>query len=676
MHGGFFYGLKMKDNRAYSVLNIKKVDEDQRIIRGMATTPEADRVGDTVDPFGVEFRNPTPLLMMHNHDLPVGSVTFGKPTKDGVPFEARIPKIENPSGLKARVDEAWESVKSGIITAVSIGFRALEWSVNEKTGGLNFLKSEIMELSLVSVPANRSATINSIKSFDAELRQAALGEKAEDAKEKTVSGVTEKKSQTVKLTPKKENKMNLQDQIKQFQNERAAKVAQMEELMEKSVEAGESLAEDQAETYDTLEGEVKKIDEHLKRMESLQKTKMSTAKAVDDKPTEKAAVESRMTSPVRVKQTLEKGIGFARLAKCKALSRLNNVPAYEVASSLYGQDNEVHHVLKSAVSAGTTLQSTWAAPLVGDESSIFADFIEYLRPMTILGKFGTNGIPSLRRVPFRTRLVGQTSGGAGYWVGEGAAKPVTKFDFNDTTLEPLKVANIAVITMELLRDSSPSAEAIVRDQLAAALRERLDIDFIDPAKVAVSNISPASITNGVSAITSVGPTADDIRCDLQALFGAFIAANNAPTNGVFIMSSVTALALSLMRNPLGQAEFSGITMNGGMLFGLPVIVSEYVPTDTAGGYVFLVNASDVYLGDDGGISVDMSDQASLQMLDSGAGGAGAPTNNSATPTPTTLVSLWQTNSVGFRAERTINYAKRRASAVAVLDGVNWGSCAT
>ncbi len=660
----------MDNTRAYSILNIKKVDDEQRIIRGMATTPEPDRVGDVVDPFGVEYRNPAPLLWMHQHDLPVGSVTFGKPTKDGVPFEARIPQIDSPMGLKARVDEAWESVKAGLIQAVSIGFRALEWSVNEKTGGLNFLKTELLELSLVSVPANRGATINSIKSFDAEIRKAASGQIAEEAQSKP-SGVTEKKSKPVKLTPKEgKTKMNIQEQIKQFQNERASKVAQMEALMEKSVKAGESLDEADAEQYDALETEVKGIDQHIKRMEGLQKAQMSNAKAVDDKPTEKAAVESRVTSPVRVKQSLEKGIGFARLAKCKALSKMNNVPAYEVASTLYGDDNQIHHVLKAAVAAGNTTQTTWAAPLVGDESSIFADFIEYLRPQTILGKFGTGGVPSLRRVPFRTRLVGQTSGGSGYWVGEGLAKPVTKFDFNDTTLEPLKVANIAVITMELLRDSSPSAEALIRDQLAAALRERMDIDFIDPAKTASAGVSPASITNGVAAITSTGATADDVRCDLQALFGAFIAANNAPTTGVFIMSSVTALALSLMHNALGQPEFPGITMNGGMLSGLPVIVSEYVPTDTAGGYVFLVNAGDVYLGDEGGINVDMSDQASLQMLDN-------PTNSSVGSTaPTTLVSLWQTNSVGFRAERTINWAKRRTSAVAVLDGVNWGSCAS
>ena len=49
-------------NRAYSILEIKTVSDDQRIITGTATTPSPDRVGDVVEPLGVKFKNPLPLL--------------------------------------------------------------------------------------------------------------------------------------------------------------------------------------------------------------------------------------------------------------------------------------------------------------------------------------------------------------------------------------------------------------------------------------------------------------------------------------------------------------------------------------------------------------------------------------------------------------------------------------
>lgn len=105
------------------------------------------------------------------------------------------------------------------------------------------------------------------------------------------------------------------------------------------------------------------------------------------------------------------------------------------------------------------------------------------------------------------------------------------------------------------------------------------------------------------------------------------------------MSSSTALALSKRKNALGQKEYPDMTMFGGIFEGLPAIVSQYV-----GNQLVLVNAPDVYLADEGGVAVDMSSEASLEM-------ESAPTHDSVTPTGVELVSMWQTNSVAIRAER-------------------------
>src|SRR5690606_24704574 len=150
---------------------------------------------------------------------------------------------------------------------------------------------------------------------------------------------------------------------------------------------------------------------------------------------------------------------------------------------------------KGTIAAGTNASGNWASALTGDESTAFADFAEYLRPMTILGKFGTDGIPALRTVPFRQRLISQTRAGAAYWTGEAKPKGLTSFNFTSTTLEPLKVASIAVLSMENVRDSSPSSDLIVRDELANAVADRIDSDFIDPTNNGAPNVKPASITN-------------------------------------------------------------------------------------------------------------------------------------------------------------------------------------
>jgi len=419
----------------------------------------------------------------------------------------------------------------------------------------------------------------------------------------------------------------------------------------------------ESEEFDSIEQEIKALDADIKRLGVLAKMDAATVKAVEQP--NKADEALRVMSGVQVKNTQkqEPGVAFAQAAKCLALGSIEHRNATDIAKALYaGRDDVIAAtealVTKAAVAPATTTGTTWAAPLV-QVGGVYGDFIEFLRPQSILGRFGVGGVPSLRRVPFRTPLVGQTSGGEGYWTGEGQAKPLTSFDLASTIIEPLKIANIAVATMELIRDSSPSADVMIRDQLAAAITSRLDTDFINPAKAAVAGVSPASILNGVTAIPSTGTDAEAVRNDIRLLFNSFIAANNAPTSGVFIMAATSALALSLMQNPLGQSEFPGLNMNGGNFMGLPAIVSQYVPA----GVVALVNANDIYLADEGGIELAMSTEASLQMDN-------APDNP--TTATTVLVSLWQRNLIGFRCERTINWARRRPSAVAYLSGVAWG----
>jgi hypothetical protein len=456
-------------------------------------------------------------------------------------------------------------------------------------------------------------------------------------------------------------------------------------IMDAAATEGRTLDASEQEEFDTLVDDDKEIAKHVGRLDALiarEEADKKTAKAVDGSTSGNGST-TRGGEPIVIKRQpkLEPGIALARLAKSLGMGQGIMGEAANIARRRYGEDSDAFGVLKTLaergerlayagvekanVVGGANVSGNWAEDLVGDETSAFADFVEFLRPMTILGKFGANGVPSLRRVPFRVALVSQTAGGEGYWVGEGKPKPLTSFDFSRTTLTPLKVANIAVLTDEIIRDSSPSAEAIVRDALAAALRERIDEDFIDPANSGTSNVKPAAITNGMTGDQSVAASgtgdADDVRLDIRSLLQKYINANNPPSSGVLIMRSGDALALSLMVNALGQQEFNGISMNGGTLLGIPVITSEYVPS----GYVVMVNASDIYFADEGGIEIDLSREASLQMLDN-------PTNDVVTPTPTTMVSMFQTNSVAFRAERALNWARRRDSAVALLTGVAWG----
>ena len=161
--------------RAYSILEGKSFEEkdDFVYIRGIASTPTPDRMADIVVPEGARFKTPMPLLMQHRHDQPIGHVTFAEPNAKGIPFEARLPRIKEEGRLKDRVNEAIHSLQYGLISAVSIGFQAVEGKVERlKSGGLKFLEWDWHELSIVTIPAQSEAVITAIKSFDEKNRTA------------------------------------------------------------------------------------------------------------------------------------------------------------------------------------------------------------------------------------------------------------------------------------------------------------------------------------------------------------------------------------------------------------------------------------------------------------------------------------------------------------------------
>lgn len=158
-------------DRAYSLIDVRAMDDERRVFSGWATTPAPDRMGDIINPLGAKFTNPLVLLHQHNSDAPIGSVRFKKPTSKGIEFEAEIPVITEAGSLKDRVDTAWGEIKHGLVRAVSIGFRALKYAFLEN-GGIDFQEIEILELSSVSVPANADATIQTIKSIDTRQRAA------------------------------------------------------------------------------------------------------------------------------------------------------------------------------------------------------------------------------------------------------------------------------------------------------------------------------------------------------------------------------------------------------------------------------------------------------------------------------------------------------------------------
>nr|WP_315041333.1 HK97 family phage prohead protease [uncultured Moraxella sp.] len=154
-------------SRAFSTFKVKSVSDDgeQRIITGIATTPKPDRDNDIIDPKGAKFALPIPLLWQHNHNQPIGEVIEARISDDGIEIVAKIAKIDEEGKLKDRIDEAWQSIKSGLVKCFSVGLRLLDYAYHKDGYGLDVKEWECYEISVVTVPANSDAIITSVKDF-------------------------------------------------------------------------------------------------------------------------------------------------------------------------------------------------------------------------------------------------------------------------------------------------------------------------------------------------------------------------------------------------------------------------------------------------------------------------------------------------------------------------------
>lgn len=186
-------------DRAYSLLELKSVDEEKRILRGIATTPSVDRMDDVVESSGAEFSLPIPFLWQHDSAQPIGHVTKATVRPGGIEVEVQLQKTDIPGIVKDRLDAAWEDIRLGLVRGLSIGFKALETARIEGSFGVRFIRWLWLELSGVTIPANGDCSITTIRSIDAEARAAAGVEDEPETTEPQEPAATGKTVHVAKL---------------------------------------------------------------------------------------------------------------------------------------------------------------------------------------------------------------------------------------------------------------------------------------------------------------------------------------------------------------------------------------------------------------------------------------------------------------------------------------------
>lgn len=453
--------------------------------------------------------------------------------------------------------------------------------------------------------------------------------------------------------------MDYAAQIAAFEAKRAALVGANVNLMEKAAADGTTLDAEQLSLFEGNAADIKAVDVHLTNLRATEAMSKETATPVVGDTHKSASVaRSGITIVNKSADADEKfeGQNFTRMVIAKTLARLDSVSAEGIAQARWGKTNPtLVGVIKAAVAGGGSNSGEWGSELVTADTRYTGDFIDFLYAATVFDKL------PLREVPANVMIKGQDGASTGYWVGESKSIPLTTADFFNINLTPLKVAALAVVSKELLRDSSPSAEMLVRDSLVQASAQRVDFTFLSAA-APVAGVSPAGILFGLTAGTSAGTDIDGVIADIKALYAPFITAHNA-SGLTFVTTESLGKSLGLMQNLTGSFAFPGVGAGGGNILGDPLVTGGNVG---AGDFI-LLKPSDIYKIGDRGVEVSVSSEAAIEMDNAPAGASDTPVPN------TTVVSMFQTESVALKVVRPLNFARRRASAVAYIGDANYGA---
>ena len=142
-----------------------KAAEDGRMI---ASTPDVDRDKDRVIATGARLDNflKNPVLMYgHNYRDPwalIGKAADLQVDAGGINFQPELREPANDSDPMTVIRALWDQK---LLRACSIGFNPTKWMENE-VGGRDFVEWELLEISIVPIPANQNALRLAAKAID------------------------------------------------------------------------------------------------------------------------------------------------------------------------------------------------------------------------------------------------------------------------------------------------------------------------------------------------------------------------------------------------------------------------------------------------------------------------------------------------------------------------------
>lgn len=315
--------------------------------------------------------------------------------------------------------------------------------------------------------------------------------------------------------------------------------------------------------------------------------------------------------------------GFGSYARALAAARGDKERAVKVAKSWGYTDvaDAIEKSIEKALSAGDPTGGGFLVPTQFSSDIIAllqaSSTVRSLNPMIMPMPTGTVKVPKV------------TSGASATYIGENSNITKSEPEFGQITLSWKKLAALVPISNDLVRYSSPSADAIVRDDCVGALAAKEDLAFLRYDGTAGKPkglkywINSANKFNATSTVSLSGVTTDlgkamrlVMDADINLVVGQATQGAVTARPG-WIFAPRTWQYLFTVQTSLGTHAFRDELMRGTLL-GFPFRVTTQIPitinssdADTGGTYseIYFGAFAHAVIGDSQGVIVDASSEA-------------------------------------------------------------------
>ena len=348
---------------------------------------------------------------------------------------------------------------------------------------------------------------------------------------------------------------------------RSSTVSQMKALADAAAKAQRDLTEEESTQFETLKNEERSIQKQIDRVEYLRSLERS------------APADHVGDSHNKDFEKLKRSVSVQNIIQAQIAGRSLSGAELEYnkeAEKRSGKKAQGAFIPFDALETRATNNTTTAAELVAANHRP-QDYIGALRSSNIVRQMGVRTLTGLSGDVVIPKFGSGLSLG---WVGEEEAVPESNMSFDAITLTPKHTGGKTEMSRQLIQQSSPDIESLIREDLSYLVAQN-----IDQAIIAGTGVKdPLGILNTLGVLTGAIP---DTWAEVLALI-QLIEDQNI-TNLKWLGTSTTKTTLAGIEKSTGTGQF---LYQNGQVGELPFNVSANMPANK----LILGDFSQVLLG--------------------------------------------------------------------------------